>query len=44
MLLSDSLTIEVIHLPGTLAARVMLRSSRIRQGLSLSAPLCFPGH
>lgn len=42
MLLSDSLTIEVIHLPGTLAARVMLRSSRIRQGLSLSALLCFP--
>lgn len=35
---------EVIHLPNTLAARVMLRNSRIRQGLSLDAPLYFPGH
>ena len=44
MLLSDSSTSELIHLPSTLAARVMLRNSRIRQGLSLDAPLYFPGH
>lgn len=35
---------EIIHLPNTIAARVMLRNSRIRQGLSLDAPLYFPGH
>lgn len=35
---------EMLHLPNTLAARVMLRNSRIRQGLSLDAPLYFPGH
>lgn len=44
MLLSGSSTSELIHLPSTLAARVMLRNSRIRQGLSLDAPLFFPGH
>ena len=44
MLLSDSSTTEIIHLPGTLVARVMLRNSRIRQGLSLDTPLYFPGH
>lgn len=44
MLLSGSSTSELIHLPSTLAARVMLRNSRIRQGLSLDAPLYFPGH
>ena len=44
MLLSDSSTSELIHLPSTLAVRVMLRNSRIRQGLSLDAPLYFPGH
>lgn len=35
---------EVIDLPGDLAARVSLRNSRIRQGLTLDAPLYFPGH
>lgn len=35
---------EVIALPNDLAARVLLRNSRIRQGLSLDAPLYFPGH
>ena len=41
MLLSDSSTSELIHLPSTLAARVMLRNSRIRQGLSLDTPSVF---
>ena len=44
MLLSDSSTTEIIHLLGTLVARVMLRNSRIRQGLSLDAPLYCSGH
>lgn len=35
---------EVVSLPDDLAARVLLRNSRIRQGLSLDAPLYFPGH
>lgn len=35
---------ETINLPADLAARVLLRNSRIRQGLSLEAPLYFPGH
>ena len=35
---------EVIHLPNTLAVRVMLRNSRILQDLSLDAPLYYPGH
>lgn len=35
---------EVIDLPSDLAARVSLRNSRIRQGLTLDAPLYFPGH
>ena len=35
---------EVVSLPRDLAARVLLRNSRIRQGLSLDAPLYFPGH
>ena len=34
---------EVIDLPSDLAARVSLRNSRIRQGLTLDAPLYFPG-
>lgn len=42
MLLSGSSTSELIHLPSTLVARVMLRNFRIRQGLSLDAPLYFP--
>lgn len=41
MLLSDSSTSELIHLPNTLAARVILRNSRIRQGLSLDTPSVF---
>lgn len=43
-MLSDLSISELIHLPSTLAASVMLRNSRIRQGLSLDAPLYFPGH
>lgn len=35
---------EIINLPDDLAARVSLRNSRIRQGLTLDAPLYFPGH
>lgn len=35
---------EVIHLPDNLAATVILRNSRIRQGLALSAPVYHPGH
>lgn len=35
---------ESIALPDDLAARVLLRNSRIRQGLTLDAPLYFPGH
>lgn len=37
-------TVEVIKLPENIAARVLLRNSRIRQGLRLDAPLYFPGH
>lgn len=44
MLLSGSSTSELIRLPSALAARVMLHNSHIRQGLSLDAPLYFPGH
>ena len=35
---------ETVALPGDLAARVLLKNSRIRQGLALDAPLYFPGH
>lgn len=35
---------EVIRLPDDLTAEVRLRNSRIRQGLTLDAPLYFPGH
>lgn len=35
---------EVLHVPSGLAARVLLKNSRIRQGLALDAPLYFPGH
>lgn len=35
---------ERVELPADLAARVLLRNSRIRQGLALDAPLYFPGH
>lgn len=37
-------TFECVELPDNLAARVLLRNSRIRQGLTLDAPLYFPGH
>ena len=37
-------TVETIALPGDVAARVLLKNSRIRQGLTLDAPLYFPGH
>lgn len=33
-----------LNLSSTLAACVAVRNSRIRQGLSLDAPLCYPGH
>lgn len=36
--------VEGIKLPNDLAAKVLLRNSRIRQGLTLDAPLYFPGH
>ena len=36
--------VECIALPNDLTASVLLRNSRIRQGLSLDAPLYFPGH
>lgn len=35
---------EIVHLPNTLAASVMLRNSHICQDLSSDAPLYFPGH
>ena len=41
MLLSDSSTSELIHLPNTLAVRVMLRNSHICQDLSSDVPLFF---
>ena len=37
-------TSELIHLPNTLAASVMLRNSHICQDLSSDVPLYFPGH
>lgn len=37
-------TEEIIKLPNNLAATVLLKNSRMRQGLSLDAPLYFPGH
>ena len=35
---------ESINLPANIAARVILRNSRIRQGLALTAPVYHPGH
>ncbi len=35
---------ETIQLPKNVCARVVLRNSRIRQGLSLDAPIYQPGH
>ncbi len=36
--------VECVQLPNDLTASVLLRNSRIRQGLSLDATLYFPGH
>lgn len=36
--------VEGVNLPNDLAARVLLKNSRIREGLTLDAPLYFPGH
>lgn len=35
---------EVVRMPQNLAGRIILRNSRIRQGLSLDAPVYQPGH
>ena len=35
---------EEIHLPANLIGNVILRNSRIRQGLLLTAPVYYPGH
>ncbi len=35
---------EIINLPDNLCCRVTLRNSRLRQGLSLDAPVYFPTH
>ena len=43
----DSAFVECVggvQLPHTIAARVLLKNSRIREGLTLDAPLYFPGH
>lgn len=37
-------SVETIRLPSDVAARVVLKNSRLRQGLSIDAPLYFPGH
>lgn len=37
-------TVETISLPDDMAAAVQLKNSRIRQGLSLTAPIYQPGH
>ena len=37
-------TKENIRLPDNIAARIVLKNSRIRQGLSLAAPIYQPGH
>ena len=36
--------IENINLPADIAARIILRNSRIRQGLQIEAPIYYPGH
>lgn len=35
---------EIVDLPANLTARVLLKNSRVRQGLTLDTPLYFPGH
>ena len=37
-------SIENVYLSDDLAARVLIKNSRLRQGLTLDAPLYFPGH
>lgn len=37
-------SVENICLPEDIAARILIKNSRLRQGLSLDAPLYFPGH
>lgn len=37
-------TVETISLPDDVCATIVLRNSRIRQGLQLAAPVYFPGH
>ncbi len=37
-------SVEDVRFPQDVAGRVLLKNSRIRQGLSLDAPLYFPGH
>ena len=37
-------TKEIVHLPNDLIARIVIRNSRLRQGLSLEAPVYQPGH
>lgn len=35
---------EIINLPADLACNVLIKNSRLREGLRLDAPLYFPGH
>ena len=37
-------TVEAVKLPNDVSAQVRLKNSRIRQGLSIEAPVYFPGH
>lgn len=37
-------TKEIVRMPNTLVARIVIRNSRLRQGLSLEAPVYQPGH
>lgn len=37
-------SLETVHLPNNVIARIVLRNSRIRQGLQLEAPVYQPGH
>lgn len=37
-------TVERIHMPGWLLGRIAIKNSRMRQGLSLEAPVFQPGH
>ena len=37
-------SVEIINLPDDLACSVLVKNSRLREGLRLDAPLYFPGH